>query len=174
MSTKNIIIKWGLIGGTISVIMSLLAYLIGMADSKIFQYMSVLLMVALIIMSLNEYRDKIGSGFASFDELFKVGLLIGLIVGVISVLWFYIYISFIDVDMIPRLLLKTELELETQGLPDKDIKMAMNITKKFMTPFYMSVISIASTLFVSGIIALISALIIKNEKPIAFLDEDEK
>ena len=165
MSPKSIIIKWGLIGGAVAVIMGLLSYLLGMADSKILQYVGVVLMIAVIVLGLFDYRDKYGSGFATFGELLKVGLMIGLIMAVISAVWSVIYINFLDTGFIERTLLKTQIELESKGLSDKEIKKAMEITKKIMTPFYMTIMGVASTLITSGIISLVSALVIKNEKP---------
>lgn len=173
MSTKSIIIKWGLIGGIVTIIMSLLSYLLGLSDSKIMQYIGVILMIAIIVLALFEYRDKLNSGFASFGDLVKVGLLIGLIIAIISAVWSFIYLSFIDTEFIARTLLKTEIALESKGISDREIKNAMEIAGKITNPLYMSIMGIASTLIISGIISFVSALIIKNEKPFADLDVDQ-
>tara|TARA_B110000908_G_C9988042_1_gene328483 strand:+ start:60 stop:572 length:513 start_codon:yes stop_codon:yes gene_type:complete len=170
MSTKDIILKWGLIGGTATIILGLLSYLLAMSDSKIMQYAGVVLMLAVIVLGLFEYRDKLGGGFASFGELFKIGLMIGLIISVVSVIWSYIYMNFIDPELMGRILLKTEIELESRAMSDQDVKIAMEYTKKFMQPTYMAVVSLASTLFMSSIISVISALVIKNNKPEAYFE----
>jgi len=167
MSAKSIVLKWGLIGGSVTIIMGLMSYLLGMTDSKIFQYIGIVLMLAIIILGLFEYRDKFGSGFASFGELFKVGLMIGLVMALISVVWTYVFMTFIDPEMMGRILLKTEIELENQGLSDKEVKMALDMTTKFISPKYMAIIGLASSFTVNGIISLISAFVIKNEKPLA-------
>ena len=62
-------------------------------------------------------------------------------------------------------LLKAEIDLESRGLSDSEVKIAMEYTKKLMKPSYMAVVSLASTLFMSAIISGISALVIKNNKP---------
>lgn len=165
MSTKDVVLKWGLIGGVAVVILGLLSYLLNLSDSKIIQYASVILMLAIIVLGLFEYRDKLGGGFASFGELFKVGLMIGLIISVVSVIWSLIYMNYIDTELVERILLKTEIDLETNGMSDSEMKIAMEYTRKFMQPGYMAVISLASSLFMSGIISIISALVIKNNKP---------
>lgn len=171
MSAKSIIIKWGLIGGAITVILGLMTYLLGMSESKIIQYVSVLLMLAIIIFGLFEYRDKYGAGFASFGELFKVGLMIGLIISIISIIWSYIYMTYLDPEFLSRLLLKTEIEMENSGMSDSEVKMTMDMTAKFMTPIYTTVMGFASSLIMSGVITAISALVIKNNKPFAEIEE---
>lgn len=165
MSTKDIILKWGLIGGVATIIVSLLSYLLDLSDSKMIQYASVILMLAIIVLGLFEYRDKLGGGFASFGSLFKVGLMIGLIIAVISVVWSYVYMNFIDTELLGRILLKTEIDMESRGMSDGDVRIAMEYTKKFMQPGYMAVVSLASSLFMSALISVISALVIKNNKP---------
>jgi len=165
METKNIIIKWGLIGGAVSIISSLVSYLLGMSDNKLMQYVGLIMILAIIVMAMFEQRSKIGNGFACFSDLFKVGLLVGLIIAVFSAIWSIVYFNYIDTEFMGRLLLKTEIELENQGLSDKDIKNAMEMTKKFMTPVYMMIMGFASTLITSGFVSLVSALVIKNNKP---------
>jgi hypothetical protein len=165
MNTRDVILKWGLIGGVATVIMGLLSFLLGFSDSKAIQYAGVILMLAIIVLGLFDYRDKFGGGFASFGGLFKVGLMIGLIIAVISVIWSFIYMNFIDTELLGRILLKTEIDLESRGLSDSEVKIAMEYTEKLMKPGYMAVVSLASTLFMSAIISAISALVIKNNKP---------
>lgn len=165
MSTRDIIIKWGLIGGAFTVILGLLSYLLGFSDSKMIQYAGVILLLAVIVLGLFDYRDKLGGGFASFGSLFKVGLMIGLIIAIISVVWNYIYMNFIDTELISRLLLEREIALESSGMSEKDIKYTMEYVEKLLQPGYMIVMSLASTLFMSAIISAISALVIKNNKP---------
>jgi len=175
MSTKSIIIKWGLIGGLITIIVGLLSsYLLGMYNSKMIQYVEILLMIAILVFGLFEYRDKLNGGFASFKELFKVGLMIGLVFAIISTIWSLIYINFIDTELIARTLLQTEIKLEAQGLSDKVIKDTLKISAKMMKPAYMAIMGIASTLIISSIISLVSALVIKNEKPFVSLDTDNE
>jgi hypothetical protein len=91
--------------------------------------------------------------------------MIGLIIAVISVIWSFVYMNFIDTELLGRILLKTEIDLESRGLSDSEVKIAMEYTEKLMKPGYMAVVSLASTLFMSAIISAISALVIKNNKP---------
>ncbi len=171
MSTQSIVIKWGLIGGMVSIIIGLITYLLGLSDSNYFKYLGIIAMVAVVILGLFEYRDKLNGGFASFSDLFKVGLLIGLLITVISSIWSLIYMNFIDTEMISNILLQTEINLESKGMSDKEIKQAMEITKKFMTPISMFIMGFASSLLVSGLVSLVSAIVIKNPKPFASLEE---
>ena len=155
----------------VSVIIGLITYLLGLSDSNYFKYLGIIAMVAVVILGLFEYRDKLNGGFASFSDLFKVGLLIGLLLAVISSIWTFIYMNILDTEMISRIILQTEIDLESKGMSDKEIKQAIEISKKFMTPISMLIMGFASSLFISGLVSLVSAIVIKNPKPFASIEE---
>lgn len=164
MNRNGVILKWGLIGGMASVIIGIIAYLLNMQDSKITQYLSVLIMLGAIVFAHFEFRDKINNGNAKFGELFRVGFLVSLVIAVISMIWFYFYVSFIDTDLVLRTLSKAEADMVERSLSEDDIKVAMKMTKKFVTPIYMTLIGFFYTAILGLIVTLVSALVVKNDK----------
>ena len=138
MSRNSLILKWGLIGGMVTVIVGILAYFLNLQDTKINQYLGVLIMLAAIVLAHFEFRDKINNGNAKFGELFRIGILVSLIIATISMIWFYVFVNFIDMDLIRRTLNTAEADMIERGLSENDLKVAMEMTKKFMTPIYMT------------------------------------
>lgn len=169
---ENISVKWGAIGGLITVAFGVLSYLLNLTESKSMQYMGVLILLAVVIFALFEYRDKENGGFARLGELLKVGVLTILIIAVVSAIWNYVFVTFLDTDFIRRTLLQTEIQMENEGLPEEQIKQAMKMTKMLMTPFYMAIISFFSTAILGSIVSLVGALILKKERPEAVLDDN--
>lgn len=165
MDRKGIILKWGLIGGVLSIIIGLIAYLLNMTDSKLVQYLSILIMLGAIVFAHFEYRDKLNNGFAKFGELFRVGFLVSLVISFISLIWFYLYVSFLDTDLIARTLSKVESDMVERGLSGEGLDQALNMTKKFMTPLYMSLTGFFYAAILGLVVTLVSALIIRNENP---------
>ena len=50
-----------------------------------------------------------------------------------------------------------------RGIPEEQMEQAIEITKKFMTPVWMAVLSILQLTFFSTIISLITAAILKKQ-----------
>ena len=168
MSTQNIVLKWGAIGGAVTIVLGLVAYLLGLSDSKLMLFASVLIILAVIVLGLFEYRDRLGGGFASFSGLFKVGLMIGLIVSVFSTLWTFLNLSYLDVDYLERLLFSKKIELESMNLPKADFDKALKLLPKNINS--LSTIAFKFSLSISGFVSLVSSIVIKDNKPEASLN----
>lgn len=163
MSRNSLVFKWGLIGGMVSIIVGILAYLLNLQDSKMIQYLSVLIMLACVVFSHFEFRDKLNNGRATFGELFRVGFLVSLVIALISMIWFYIFVNFIDTDLVFRTLNKAEADMVARELSAAEVEKAMEITKKFVTPIYMTLIGFFYTAILGLIVTLVSALVVKND-----------
>lgn len=163
MNQNQIILKWGVVGAMLSIILGVVFYLLNMSESKILQYIGVLIMLSAVVLAHFEFRDKLNNGHAEFSDLFKIGLKVSLIIAFFGAVWSFIYFQYIDTEFIAKTLLKTEIQLEEKGLNEIDIKTAMNMTKKFMTPLYMSIMGFFSTAILGLIVTLVSAFLLKKE-----------
>ena len=75
----------------------------------------------------------------------------------------FIFFKFIDVDAIEKALLIKEQDMYSQGTPEEQIEMSMEIARKFATPFSSS---IGSVFFYTGLgflFSLITSAFIKKK-----------
>jgi hypothetical protein len=73
------------------------------------------------------------------------------------------FLQFIEVDGIDKILLAAEEQLYKQGQFDQNqIDTAINMQKKFLSPFTVAISSFFSSLFFGTILGLIIAIFTKN------------
>ena len=90
-SPKQVIIRYGLIGGLVAIAYALVAIITGMnspsngqAGGMINALVSLGIYVVFLVLAVREYRDKHQGGFITFGKAFRVAFLTGLMIAVIS------------------------------------------------------------------------------------------
>lgn len=78
MIMKNYILRYGLIGGTISIAIGIINWLTiaqwyGQAVSQIFGWLTITLSLLCIPMGIKYFRDKLNNGSVSFSKSFGIG-----------------------------------------------------------------------------------------------------
>ncbi|QNL21114.1 DUF4199 domain-containing protein [Hyphobacterium sp. CCMP332] len=166
LTIKSQGMKWGLILGLMSTIVGLVVNLFDLyANDGIIQLVSLALVLGALIFAFQEYKAA-NEGFMEFGEGFGMGMLILAISGVFSGILSYIYMKFIDTGIVERIKDIQLTEMESQGLSDEQIDMAMSMSEWVMNPEMMTVIGFVVNIFLGAIIALIVAAIMKNKKPV--------
>ena len=101
---KKIIIKFGLIGAAICVVLPFLSTLIlekgpeGYATGELVGYTSIIVAMSLVYFAMRTYRDKENDGEINFGEGMKIGTVISSIGGIAFALYNLIFVLFIDPD----------------------------------------------------------------------------
>ena len=162
-SSKQIMLNYGLFLGLASVMVGAIIYAMG----KIYEFAMVtgivglLLIVVFIILGILKYKQSNG-GFLSLSEALKIGLGIALIGGLISVIYNYLFATFIEPDFIKNM---TEIQI------DKIIESRPSLTEDQIDairatepkgPFFNASMGIIFSLFIGFIVALIGGLIMKK------------
>lgn len=167
---KNVILKWGVVGALGVIILGVLFYLFDVAiDSKL-RFVTFLVSIAVIIAAMMEFRDKENKGFATFGNLFLVGLGIGCVIGLIGGIWAVVYPLYFDTGMYERILLETEINLEDAGMDKVQIKEALKWTEMMFKPWIVYFMSLVGNVVGAMIISLPAGLILKKDKSV-FQDE---
>lgn len=167
---KNVILKWGVVGALGVIILGVLFYLFDVAiDSKL-RFVTFLVSIAVIIAAMMEFRDKENKGFATFGNLFLVGLGIGCVIGLIGGIWAVVYPLYFDTGMYERILLETEINLEDAGMDKVQIKEALKWTEMMFKPWIVYFMSLVGNVVGAMIISLPASLILKKDKSV-FQDE---
>jgi len=166
VTVSQIGLKNGIIVGLIFIVYGMILQFLNL-DLKVMQYFGYLNYVVLIVFIVLAHKafKEGGDGFMTIGQGLGIGMLITIIGSVLSSIFTYIYLKFIDDSMIQKALDYQLEEFEKQGLDDAAIEQAMSITSKMMTPEIMPIIAVVVMAFVGFIISLIVSLFTKKANP---------
>jgi len=163
-STKAVAIRYGLITGIITVIYSLILYLTELNTNTWLSWISTAILIAGIVMAHKHFKTANG-GFMSYGQGLSIGSILSVIVGALSGIFLYIYLKFIDSELIQRMQEKQYMEMERRGMTDEQIEQATQMSQKLTSPEMMVIWAIIGTLLMGFILSLIIAAITKNTRP---------
>ncbi|WP_299157618.1 DUF4199 domain-containing protein [uncultured Tenacibaculum sp.] len=162
-NSKSIIINNGLILGTISVLMSLIMYALGnhLNPHWSLSLVSTIFTIAFIILGIKKYKS-INDGLISWGQAVKIGVGITILAALISVIYNYIFISFIEPDFMNQLLEVQNQKMIDGGMSEEQIEAANEMSKKFSSPLITSAIGIIGAAILGFIISAIAGAIMKK------------
>ena len=148
--------KYGLIGGLILIVLSLVYNMADMIDytGQESNWLSNVLnwgvMIGVIVMAIKQHRDEELGGYIKFGRCIGLGTLIGLVIGVLTGIFGLIYFNLIDPGLIDEIMSQFEENFSQQGMDENAMEMALSWTRSMFSPvglFLMSlVMSVVSTL----------------------------
>lgn len=149
-------LRYGLIAGVVSVIVSLLMYLLDLHTNQgLATVVSIAMLVTFIYLAQKSHRDNDLGGYMKFGRAIGVGMLTVLFMAIVGAVYNFIFFEFIDSSILEESLREAENKMLERGMSDDDIDQAMNITKIFVNPVFFA----ATALFFSGVLGLIVSLI---------------
>ncbi|MCB0496731.1 MAG: DUF4199 domain-containing protein [Cyclobacteriaceae bacterium] len=164
VSVKQVAIKWGLISGILSIVVFLVVYFAGMMGNSWIGLVSAVITVVLMVLAHKEFKES-GNGYMSYGQGLGLGTLMVTIGSVISALFSYIYIKFINTGYIQEVLDMSRAKMEDQGQSDAQIDAAMGYVEKFTTPEMTLIMGLVFGILFGFIIALIVSAITKKNDP---------
>jgi hypothetical protein len=155
LTTRSTGIKYGLYYGLVSVALFMVSN-IGDIDQQSgwFRVVSSLIFVAFIYLAHKYYKDN-GNSYMSYGQGVGIGFWLSMVSGVISSVFMFIYLKFIDDTMLQKIKDKAIYDMEERGMTDEQIDQAMGFTSMFMSPGAMLVFGILGAIFMGLIISLI-------------------
>ncbi|MEY4955187.1 MAG: hypothetical protein RI981_1272 [Bacteroidota bacterium] len=169
-SKSLILIKWAIIGGLISFIVSVITQYSGLAEdfSETLGWVSFLVTflvnVSILFFALKEVRAQ-QAGFLTYGEGLGSSTLLGAIWGIVAGGFNYIYINFIDDAVIQKQMDLARQRLEDQGLTESQIQDAEKITNMMLGPGVQFITIVFFTVIFLFFLGLIVSGIMKREKP---------
>ena len=169
METKRTQLKvamnYGAIYGLSSIAVFLIFYFIGTdVQSKLPQWISYLLLIALIIIGIKSYRDEDLEGYISYGKSLGTGTMIALFGGVITGFFTLLFFTYLAPEMVQRILDETQKNLTENGMSEEQIEMTISYSKKFMTPMWLFFFSILGSAFLGFLFSLIISIFMKKEQ----------
>ncbi|MEM9858822.1 MAG: DUF4199 domain-containing protein [Bacteroidota bacterium] len=162
-STKQIVLKWGLISGVISSVTSLITYTMGITNSSM-TLVGTVVAIVLIIMAHREYKNE-GDGYMSYGKGLGIGTLLSLVSGVISSIVSYVYLKFVDASYFDLVRDEQIAQMEESGLSDDQIEQALEYSSFSSSPEFILIAVIFGALLFGFILSLIITAFTKNSDP---------
>lgn len=164
VTPSSVGIRYGLLTGVVSVILSLILYVSGLEQSPA-RWLSFLVLGGGIFLAHKFFKEH-NAGFMSYGQGLSIGATLSGIAGVLGAIFTYLYINFIDTEFIGRAMEKARADMEARGnLTDEQIEQGLTMTARFMTPGLLFIGAILGTLFFGFLLSLLIAAITKNPRP---------
>ena len=170
---KQVVLKYGLIGGLIvtAVMLTGTLYCVNTGKfegSMVIGYASMLLAFSFIFVAVKQVRDKQNGGVISFGKAFKTALLVTLVTSTIYVVvWLICYYCFIPDFMdkyAAHMMEKARSEgLSTAALAEKSAQMDQ-YKEMYRNPLLVLLFTYVEILPVGLLVSLLAALILKRKR----------
>jgi hypothetical protein len=165
VTTRSVGIKYGLITGGVAILYFLIMIIAGIDMSQgIGRWGSLIFYVALIFLAQKNFKEN-GNGFMSYGQGMGITFWLALVTCVVSSVFTYIYVKFIDVSFIQQMLEKQEEAMIEQGMSQEQVAQAMRITQNFMTPEMMFVFGLIFGVIIIIIVGLLVTIFTKKSNP---------
>jgi len=160
-------ITYGLILGLGLVLLSIVNYALDIYQpGRLNQLIQWIIIICLIFFGQYKYRNDYKDGFISYGQALGFGVLMGLFAAIISALFTILLTQVIDPQYIDKVLQAMEQKFYQDNVPEAQITMIMENTKKFMSIGIMVPFAIFFMTLMSFIVSLITSIFIKkNENP---------
>ncbi len=170
ISSKPFAVRYGLILGVALVVYGMVLQFSGFVANQWLSSVSFIFIIVTLAIAYRDYKSQ-NNGYMSLGKGFKLGLLLILIAAVLSSVFSFLYISFIDDSMLAILSDQTYNAMVEQGLPAAQVDQAMQMYENYMfTPIGLAVSGILGYLFWGLVFTLITSAIMKNNPPEEFYD----
>jgi uncharacterized protein DUF4199 len=169
--------KYGLIGALILIVAGLAMNLAGLVDyanqggtgntiASILQYG---IMITVVVLAIKTHRDDDLGGYITLGRSLGVGTLTGLILGIITAIWAYIYFGFIDPSLVEQIREVAHDKALEGGTTEEQLEQAAGIMNFFTSPAFFAIASLIGSILVSFVVSLIGGAVMKKESPEAMM-----
>jgi hypothetical protein len=156
---------WGIIIGLVSVIYSVVLYILDLATDRTLTMLGLIITVAGLVIATLNYRNSVRGGFIPFGAAFSFGILVVLFSGVISSVYSYLQMTIIDPGIQDKMMEMAMEKMAEKGMPEDQIDSMMEMSKKFMNPVVLTVSGLFYIALIGTILSLITAAIFKKDNP---------
>lgn len=163
VTVKQVGVRYGIIAAIVFIIYGLILQISGLVGNQSLGYVNYLILAIIVFLAHKTFKEK-GDGAMRFGQGLSIGMIITAIGTVVSMIFSYVYIKFIDDSMITLIRDKAYSSMEEQGMPDEQIEQAMSMSEKFMTPEMIIVFGTIFFLFFGFIICLVLSAITQKAK----------
>ncbi|MEQ9305719.1 MAG: DUF4199 domain-containing protein [Marinoscillum sp.] len=168
VSMKSVAIKYGVIGGLIGIIFFVIQDFAGLAGDPDFGWVSMVISIAItaviIALAQKEYKAN-GDQFMNYGEGLGLGTLLSVVSGLLSSVFTYVYVSFINPTFVENIRQQQIVAMEEKGLSDAEIEQGMKMAENFSGPTALFIFGLLGAVFFGFLISLVVSAFLKKSRP---------
>lgn len=164
VTTRSAGIRYGLMMSVLSIAFFVIMQVAGLDMQGPVGYLGWVITAVMLYLAHKYYKDE-GDGYMSIGQGVGIGFWAGLVSSVISSVFTYIYIKFIDSGFMDAIKDKQILSMQERGMSDEQIDQAMKFASAFSSAEAIFIFGIIFGILGGVIIGLIVALFTKNNNP---------
>ena len=153
----------GIILGLALTVFTLATYLLELYIYQWVQYLNWVVFIGGIVIFTKKYRDEVCNGVISYGGALGYGVLLSLFASIVVSIVNYVYLGYVDSGFIDYTLEQQEAGMYEQNVPEEQIEVAMEYTRKFTSPIMMAIWGIVGSVFFGLIISLVTSAFLKKE-----------
>ncbi|MCA1756705.1 MAG: DUF4199 domain-containing protein [Bacteroidales bacterium] len=153
----------GIILGLAGVVFTLALWFTDQTSNNKIGYLWFLVLAVALYFMIKSYRDNYLRGFITYGQSLGAGVVIMLYYAIISAIFGYILYKFLDPGLIDKMLIAAEEAMIERGIPESALEQGLNVQKKMMTPAFISVMSVFSTMLAGTILSLLISIFTRRE-----------
>jgi len=155
----------GIYLGFTLIIFTLLIFVLDVGMESPIKYVSYAILAIGLYLSIITFRDKHMDGTITYGKEFSAGFYTGLFASIITAVFTFFYVQYIDTELIANILILAE-EGMLESNPDmtnEQIDQALSMTEMFTSPIMLGVMGFLGNVILSAAISLLIAIFAKRE-----------
>jgi hypothetical protein len=156
-------LKYGITAGLALSVYTLLLFLMGLDKSSALGFVTYVILLSAMVLSVKEIRDNELNGYITFGNAWRKGMGIAFYSGIVYGMFMFIHLTYINEGYIEDMLLQVEETYEELGMSSTQIEDSMKVIRIFYKPGFLSIGALIGNLFMGLLLSLIPALIFKKE-----------
>jgi hypothetical protein len=153
----------GIVLGLLGVVYSLVLYFLDLTVNRGLSLIFLVVQVVLLYFMIKSFRDNYRYGYLTYGQSVGAGVVITLYYAIISAIFGYILLKFIDPGLVNKMLAASEEMMLKRGMPQQAIDAGMAMNKKIMTPAFASIMGLITNMFWGTILSLIISIFTRKE-----------
>lgn len=160
-------IIYGVGTGIALIVLSLILYVTNLYMNEVLRYAAYVILIAGMVIAALQYRKNQLKGFMTYGQAFSVSFLTGLFATIVSIIFFFFYLKYINIGLIDEIMtqVRTKMEAKAGNMSQEQMDQAMMWTERFMTPVWMVVWGFLGYAFWSAIFALVIGIFVRKKNP---------
>ena len=160
-------IIYGVGTGIALIVLSLVLYVTNLYMNEVLRYAAYVILIAGMVIAALQYRKNQLKGFMTYGQAFSVSFLTGLFATIVSIIFFFFYLKYINIGLIDEIMtqVRTKMEAKAGNMSQEQMDQAMMWTERFMTPVWMVVWGFLGYAFWSAIFALVIGIFVRKKNP---------
>ncbi len=160
ISMRPTALRYGAVGALLIIVFGLLLFVTGISDpaggknSWIQSSFQLIVCIATMVLATRYHRDEVLGGYISMGRITALGGYLGLIIGILTGIWSYVFFAFLQPNLMTQMLETTREQMIARGTPSEQIDQAMAMTSMFMQPGVIAVTGVCFTVILMVITAI--------------------